>query len=113
MQGGIRGVQSLGGGLLQVDLTVEETEETILVHTRDGAARVAFRHEIESGDGGIRVASSGGRVLVTASKGAEVEGERVVPTESCGADAWPALVVAYDDTTRRFSPVGSTCLARP
>lgn len=113
MESTIRGAQSLGGGLLQVDLAVEETEETLLVHTRDGAARVAFRHEIESGDGGIRIASSGGRVLVTASKRAEVEGERVVPTESCGARAWPALVVAYDDTTRRFSPVGSTCLARP
>ncbi|HET9453407.1 MAG TPA: hypothetical protein VFO66_03895 [Gemmatimonadaceae bacterium] len=113
MEAGIRGVQPLGGGLLQVDLTVEETEETILVHSRDGAARMAFRHEIEGGDGGIRVATSGGRVIVTASKGAEVEGKRVVPTESCGANAWPALTVAYDDSTRRFSPVGSTCLARP
>ena len=113
MESTIRSVHSLGGGLLQIDFTVEETEETILVHARDGAARVALRHEVTPGDGSLRIASSGGRVLVTATKGAEVEGTRIVPTESCGAEAWPALVVAFDSTARRFSPAGSTCVNKP
>ena len=29
------------------------------------------------------------------------------------AEAWPALVVAFDSTARRFSPAGSTCVNKP
>lgn len=113
MESTIRGVVSLGAGLVQVDLSEEESEETIFLHARDGAARAALRHRIDGGDGMIRIAAAGGRVQVTATKGAEIEGKQVAPAESCGADAWPALVAAFDSTTRRFTPAGSTCVNKP